>query len=568
MAQPHTTRIGPNLIGDPTMASPWGQAGGVNAVYETTFTRTADGSGSYRLPVVGPSTGSRIHSDLFSVTAPVDLTVAFYMHSSNLGSWVGSQVKGYTSGGGFLRNHSGPRGGVSQVGAWQEHVYHVHIKSDIKKIRLDIWKRDNTDEAGSHTMYVDDAYIGVGFPGFGTAPTTLNSYVSTKGTHRTKIDSLGNLEVTTDSGATYTPWFPWMMHTDGGRASSTAYLAQGWDTNIWASNNSRINQFAGMRQGFKLSEHISPIASLYNNTTDLTARLQGIIDGGNTDKVYFGYWDNENDAETEWQVPTTVTAIFKAMMNDQPIYALNGNDMMAKSYAADGMIDYTGSYYNAKVSGSTNTNLNTRSNILGMRFVQGAGAPAGIMQVNSLNDHVGDLRMSAFAGIIDGCKGLAYFSDGLAGDVAIESASWAADMPGLTNDVASCIDIIRTKHWTTWTAATTREDVLLGSRTQVTTGGSAGYLFAVNMTTSSKSMSVTLGNRPAFMNTASGAISEIITSSTGVASLSTAGVLTFTLPKIGVGSGAMCLGPIMNISTGGSTGSTATATVGVFLNAF
>lgn len=480
--RPHLQRDGVNLLADPTVSSTrlWNNFGS-QLVNATGVSRTQDGSGAWRLTTpIGHPNSSSVITRIFPIQESGVYTYSYFVRANNVPNLVGSQVKLYDSNVRFIRNEGGiPWAGVSEAGEWQEVVGSLYVDAEESPyVSLQVFKRENP--LGSGVTYVDDLYFGKGEVAFDQPPTEPTAFEG----GRVQVDSLGNFTINGE------PFFPWMLHVNGAREDLSVYSSQGWNTNIWASVDSVVQNYeeAGMYSMIQLSHYVNTGARLYNDVATLTSRMQEIIDNGNLENIIGYYWDNEF-SHNEWQVPLDVISQIRNLDPDAPVYALQGNYHVARTHASHGLVDVSGTYVGAEPDNLKN--LGTDGFTI-LQNVEGNTRPSSISQINYADDHPGQFRLRVYNSLIAGARGVGYFGDGLLGRATVEESVWAADMPALPNEIDSVIDVIRTPHWTTWSADSPTENVRIGTRHL----NGSGYLIVANQTTSTQEITLDVADLP------------------------------------------------------------------------
>jgi hypothetical protein len=88
------------------------------------------------------------------------------------------------------------------------------------------------------------------------------------------------------------------------------------------------------------------------------------------------------------------------------------------------------------------------------------------------------LRSALYQMLIGGGKGIAFYKDPLDGTrTPLPTVPAWDEFPQLRREIDRLMPLIRRPHWTAWTAAASRPDLLLGTRDL----NGEGYLFAVNL---------------------------------------------------------------------------------------
>jgi hypothetical protein len=501
-AQPHLQRSGTNLILNPNVNGFANWSG--NFFYDT-LSRDG-GTGSLKMTIPYPDTDySYINSSLAAVTPGNVYTMAFYMCTN---AWpppvITTYVAYYNSSQQFIRNDIlGGLQGVTAQNSWQEVVSQFRPRSGEAYARIVI--NIMSLVGGSGAVWIDNAYMGQGI-GFEQAPTAKAPFNGTQ----TKVDELGNVEIYKDG--VWTPFFPICIYADGNRDWSF-YSDQGFNTVMWTWDYLGIRRARqatsafnpdGMMANFEVTGYLLPGASNYNNLTDLTNKLQAIIDNGQMDNMLFYYWDNE--AYYGWSVPVAVTDIVKTKdtvsgSRMHPIYALQGMEGLARKYNSTlaSMSDITGTYVTSDqlLAAPENYPDDFRGvfPFIMLSNVEKQQMPVVIAQ---LNTEVGiRFRPRLYAAIAKGAKGLGFFRDWYNTTdptlmPEIEDQPWWNDLPNIRNEIDQLLPVIRMPHWTSWSLSSSNSYVEFGTRDY----DRKGHVIISNEQSSSQSVTFTISGLP------------------------------------------------------------------------
>lgn len=527
--QAHRQHTAPNLVPDPTAHTPNGTNPGVwnaypsisDIVYDANVSRTADGSGSWKLQTpFGQSKYSQIMTEFIEVPETGYYTYGFFAKTDNVPNLYGAQLKLYNSSYSFVKNEALiPYGGVSEANKWEEVVSTGYIDvTETPYAIIQVFKRDNP--LGTGTVHVDDFYFGAGEPSFEQPPTENVAFNG----DRVQVDKLGNFTVNGEA------FFPWMMHVRSSRTDLSVYTDQGWNTNIWASNDAVVQKYedGGMFSMVKVANYIQDFSPEYNDIARLNSRLQEIIDNNNLSNVIGYYWDNE-EAHSEWQVPIDVINAVRAHDQGAPIYALQGNIHVARTFASHGLVDVSGSYVGGVPDDPGSTGL---VNFTVLNNIEGNNRPSSVAQINGANSHPGEFRMRVYNSLIEGARAIGYFADGVQVHPNVEDAAWAADMPALPNEIEALMPLIRQPHWTDWSVTgNTSGHVRIGSREL----DGVGYLFLSNQNSTTANIEIDLSDVPYEVTRV---VDELTGSEVGTINN---GKVTLNLAGIGIGSGTQVL---------------------------
>ncbi len=532
-SQPHLSREGPNLFTQTSSNEGFQFIPQNDTVYDPTISHTPDQTGSWKLST--PFDALAPYSIMVSsfITAPEtgEYTLSFFMRTEGGPSYIGYNLRRWDENFSGLGNSDWGNAGVSGDGKWEEVVVPIYIDASVSpNIQVRLFHRSTARGRSNGPIWVDDFYFGRGGPTFEKPPPEQR--VPFEGS-RTRVDELGNFEVLKDGE--WEPFFPWAMHTDSNREDWTAYADQGWNVAIWNQSSDSVQKAAdaGLMSGFRLAHFANYQGGLYNRTDILEKQIEELIELGLDDDVLFYYWDNENSV-SQWEVPLNVMQTVQATDVDEngqrmhPIYVLQGQYNTARSHAAAGSIDVSGTYVSGQVDVVDQSGANS---FTVLNNVEGNNRPNSIAQINSASHHPGTFRMRVYNSLIAGARGIGYFADSALKEPAIEDASWAPDMPALANEVDSLMPIIREPHWTSWSVQHDNPRVEVGTREL----DGRGHIFLVNQTSTEQEVTLAVDDFPYLP----GALQDFFDGSE-VASF-TGQSVTLTVPPIDIGSGTMVL---------------------------
>jgi hypothetical protein len=436
----------------------WTLAG--TAVYDSTVSKTADGTGSVK--ITGTSTASRVSSAFASIQGTGTGYYQFTYHTlTHLPARVNSAQVKKSSGG----NTGGGFGMPMEPGAWTEQSRVVWLDAGTTgSAKVEVIARNEPDDFVG-PFWVDEVSL-CKIPDYrvrmlGAAPTkdSLDG--------RVRLDWLGNWSVENPDTGIHEDLFPWMMHTDGGRSDHQPYADNGWNVNVWASSLARLQRSSsvGMYSLFKMAEYTNTSGSSYGDYAALHTAINAILAEPDEWKTLLGYfWDNENSWE-EWAVPDRVIDVLKSKEN-LPVFVVDGNEKTSQCHARNGKGDVFATYVS---SGIDDGNALGASRMDAQNRFPGMTKPGAIAQINSTgsagSDHPGEMRAICYISIMDGARGVSYFADNLSGEPTLENSTFFVDMPFIVAEEAAIHDIVKAPHWTeTWGATSSNSWVLCRTR--------------------------------------------------------------------------------------------------------
>ena len=371
----------------------------------------------------------------------------------------------------------------------------------VSYVALKVVKRENARAQGE--ILVDDLYFGEDF-GFDQPPTPKTSF---EGSH-VRVDALGNIEVL--KSGRWEAFFPLAMHVDNAREDFTLYSEQGWNCNIWAGSVDRIRKSKdavsglnpdGMMSGLPISWFTHPDGGGYNDTAALADFIGRIKDAGLMGHMLFYYWDNENHFD-HWPVANAIIETIRKHDQDatgrpqHPIYALQGNFGVARTYAYAGLTDMVGTY----VGGAEMTAGAAGGGDRGLTVldrVEGQSNPVVLAQFNGVHG-AGEMRRRLYTALMAGARAMGFWRDCYAPGcrqqwgrsvLPVEETEWWPDFPNLRREIDDLLLLIRQPHWTTWgLTATTSGAVAFGTREYK----GEGYVLVANQKTTPASITFTI----------------------------------------------------------------------------
>jgi Concanavalin A-like lectin/glucanases superfamily/Carbohydrate binding domain len=546
--QPQVPRVGPNLITNPNFN---GTSGWLLAAsqYDAAQSRTADGTGSMRIPW-----GTRL-----DIAANIPVTAGkTYIFSAyiKVTTWppplVDLGVGLYNAAGTNVVNDESGMAGNSTPNTWEELSMVVTPTAGVTSVTF-VFYRGYADSGGApNNMWVDEVYFGEGV-GFASPPTPKIPFDGAN----IKADALGNITVL--RGSTFQPFFPLCMYSDGRRANYgyPLYSAQGFNCDMWGNYQTLPNGAAatssfnpnGLMVSMQMVQYTNslPGGAYDADGSRLRAQIQALKDSGYfASHFLFYYWDNENVWDHWNEHMTTIANTQDADkvggVRTHPLYMLQGSYGAARTYhtatgvGVRGGPDITGVY-----SGSANTG---GAGHAGSQEIiwnqQGQNVPVVVEQMNiaTAGAPPGEARRLWYAHIGRGAKAIGIWRDCAINDcggvaVDITTVPWWPDVPNLRTEIDQLLPIIRQPHWTSWTASYNQSlAVTVGTRDYL----GKGHLWLNNESHSSATtVTFTLAGLP---YTPTSAVNVLTGASTPVTGGNT---LTVTLPALGINSGTAVL---------------------------
>jgi hypothetical protein len=541
---PALPRSGANLVPNPTANGATGWAPITGASYDSTKTRTADGSGSFKLPK-----GSELRTGTIAVTAGTTYTAAAYIFTA------GPEPPGFFSFGfhytypdGAYKRYGGQAGDASNgtFNTWEEIV--MQIIPDPGETNLYVtFYRVFADPPGAGDMWVDEAYMGVGL-GFDSSPAAKVPFNGSQ----VRVDALGN--ITLNKGGTFQPFFPFCIYGDQSRPNfHQVYSNQGFNCENWLGNavylpgcKAAVSAFNpdGLMCGRQVAQFAWPAGADWNSSyTSLINEINGIKASPAADNFLWWYWDNENEWD-EWSNPMgmlqTITDQDRTVVGSgtrmHPIFVLQGSYNAARSYHYTGQANLTnvlGTYADAGATGGSGH----AGGFDVLQRLQNQTIPPAIVDANIVQAGapVGTVRSYLYKFLGRGLKSWIMWRDCYVpcGDAdPVDQAGWWPDIPNLRHELDALLPLIRTPHWTTWTVSHTGGvDLHVGTRDY--TG--AGHLILLNDTASPKTVTFTLSGLPYTPSQVRDYFTDAVVTTVA------ANQFTVTIPALGLNSGSKVL---------------------------
>jgi hypothetical protein len=450
-------------VTNPTFSgtSHWSVSGG--AQYDAAASRSADGSGSIRLP-----RGGRVDSPgALPVTPGKTYTFAAYIRTPAWPPGMVYMVFGVVNAGGGYFRYGGQSGaaGNGTPNTWQEIVLTITPDATTQYISVGIARVYH--DSGVSDLWVDELYFGEG-TGFGSPPTPKRPFQGAD----VQVDALGNFSV--KQGGAFQPFFPFCIYGDARRPSWAAYSTQGFNCDMWGDASTvpraaaAVSPFnpQGMRSGIQVAQYMNqggwgydPTgANLANQITALKAT--GLMDS----HVLLYYWDNENvwDQWTNQMRQASVITQQDRSASGQrlhPLYVLQGSYNAARMYHATtggACCDVTGTYADAANTGGAGHAGGQEI----LQQVEGQDHPVTFAQFNIVwkGVGVGTLRRYVYEYVARGARGIGLWRDCYPSDCGglaspVDRVDWWPDVPNLRRELDQLLPLIREPHWTAWRVA-------------------------------------------------------------------------------------------------------------------
>ena len=469
--------------------------------YDPTLSFANDGSGSYRLFLPYPATGyGQLISRLVPMMNSKPYLFALRMRSLNGPSYVTIGVAEYNANKTYLRQKLGLRWGSSQDLIWEEAVYEYQPSVDAAYVKVSIGKMENAQ--GDASVWIDDLFFAQSPLGFMSPPAAKKKFDG----NATRVDELGNISIFRNGD--WVPFFPICVYADSER-SMTVYSDQGWNCSMATNTASGIaaakaavsafNPY-GMMSALEIDQYATRSLQDYGNIALLKSRIDQVLQANLGDNFLFYYWDNEENW-AEWDMPKQVAAaVFEKDrgrngIRGRPIYMLQGNYGLARTFSKAGLMDLVGTYFlgdegTGGVGGG-------KDGVIVLNHVEGQESPFSIAQFNDVNGG-GEMRARIYRSIILGAKGFGFWRDCYSSSclatsanklVPIDQKLWWGDMPNLRREIDQLLPLIRQPHWTAWRAEILNSaSVYIGTRDL----DNIGYLVLANAAQDAKNVQVTV----------------------------------------------------------------------------
>ena len=362
----------------------------------------------------------------------------------------------------------------SESGRWQEFSYLFRPPPQAKYMHLIVQLYEWSDGA-SGTLWLDDLHLaaGVGFAAAATEKTPFDG-------GRVRVDALGNMEL--KRADQWQPFFPLCIYADSRRPSYQIYADQGFNCVVRANDVHQLGKAAeaGLMAGLNINWYLRPRdASRYGDPdNEIAGHLKQITRRGLEDHLLWYYWDNENEGTQLWRGIKAVADKIHRTDPDRPIYALQGNEGLARKYhnTAARISDMVGEY----VGGEQLGQIASQRGALGHRVlehIEGQHSPVVMAQ---LNFGVGEqFRPRLYTAIAQGARGMGYWRDEYpdrAKTGSVTTQPWWGGFPAIAEEIRQLQPLIRQPHWTDWQLSSSASMVEVGARTW----RERGYIIAAN----------------------------------------------------------------------------------------
>jgi hypothetical protein len=461
--QPHLSRVSPNQLSNPSFigTANWALSGG--AQYDPALSRSADGSGSIRLPM-----GGRVDSGVVAVTPGKTYIFAAYIRTSAWPPGMVDMVFVIVNANGSYSGYGGETGasGNSGPNKWEEIALTITPDANTHYISLGIGRI--YPDSGVSDIWVDEMYFGEG-TGFGSPPTTKKPFNGAD----VQVDELGNFSV--KKKGVFQPFFPFCIYGDARRPNAyQTYSNQGFNCDMWGYSGTlqqakkAVSAFNpdGMMVGIGVAQFMNQGGWGYDsNGVNLTNEIKAMKATGLMDShVLLYYWDNENVWD-QWNNQMRRSSIITS--NDvspsgqrlHPFYVLQGSYNAARMYhdtQGVSCCDVTGTYADSANTGGA-------GHAGGQEIIQnieGQDQPVTFEQMNIVSKYsdVGTLRGYLYRHVARGARGIGLWRDCFSSDCSgyadpVDQAGWWPDVPNLRRELDQMLPLIRQPHWTTWKVA-------------------------------------------------------------------------------------------------------------------
>ena len=376
-----------------------------------------DGPGSHLL--FGEN--AMVEGPTVEIAAHHEYTLAVHMWDSG---WPPGEVvlfaRVVTADGQFIRNLPGSRQVVGAPNEWYEAAVTFVPDTGDAYVRPVVIRLDGPDGVANN-LWVDNMFIGKGV-GFADPPSPKRPFNGST----VRVDERGRFSVL--DGDTWQTIVPICIYADQNNPDLDwgKYADQGFNCNMWAAAAVHVAAAAevGMRSCFDLSAYALPQGYAYGRLDDMANQIEGIRAAGLMDSLLCYYLDNENAAGADyWDTLTAVVNRVRAIDSGRPIYVLQGNHGLARSYGAAGLTDVVGTYAASTDGAGT---LFASHGLLALEQMPGQTSPVTWAQINlGTGDRFPSLVNQA---ILDGATAIGFWHDTAPG---VETLPWWDDLPGL-----------------------------------------------------------------------------------------------------------------------------------------
>lgn len=378
-------------------------------------------------------------SHMISVIPGETYTFSARLRTEYHGAFVSMLVSCRDSIGAGLRNHFGGRQGTSRPGEWQEIAIQYRAEPDEHYAHIKFYRdRYAVDNEGS--VFIKDVSLRTGLH-YTDPPGDKVPYKN----HSVRIDKDGQFWVNGD------PFFPIAIYPMHLRDSYDLYADQGFNTvmrDVWETGWDKSHE-AGLYHTLGVTPYIRDAdshAGAAKQSGDLGSVIAKIkahkfADGESAWPRFLCYYlDNENVlTDRDWHTLT----MFKKIMAGRPLYILQGNQGIARTY--NGIADVTGTY----ARDETHLNYPGATGFRLLKDQPELTTPVAWMQitesqVNSLTAE--DLRLRVYQGIIAGARALGIWRDhwyaGKPDSLRIDNRLWWNEFPALADEIQTILPIL------------------------------------------------------------------------------------------------------------------------------
>jgi Carbohydrate binding domain len=479
---------GTNLLTNTTFNGTTGWTLTAIPQYDSTVSRTSDGSGSIKIPV-NASNYAQIKSGLitdFELNTPY--TISFYVKTQHEPVYVSACLHMYDADDNRTFSYSTGQSATSTTGEWQEVVCVVTVTDpNIEKIKVVIDKKISAIYTSDY--YIDEVYLGKGIS-FEQAPVSSRQ---TFDGSKVKIDALGNWQVYENSE--WKDFFPFGMYVGLARNDYIGFSEQGLNLVLSQQFRSQVEMAQdatstfnpnGMRVGLRLQRYAIPGDAYWTHTL-----LENTINDLNSDlsETLLCYdWDNENNFTT-WSYWFDMVNAIRDNDTSHPVYVLNGACGIQRLFSKR-LSDVCGTYVGpAGIAMETGA---FRFDVL--QYLEKQDIPVSIAQLNHVEEENYGFRLRLYYALIMGAKGICWWGDARNDDgtenltKVIENRAWWSSIPILRSEVDALIPIIKQPHWTSWSVSSSDSEILFGTRDY----NDDGYMIIMNPEDTSSLVTFTL----------------------------------------------------------------------------
>jgi hypothetical protein len=555
---PFQPRIGPNLVTNPNFSggtSGWSITPSAMA-YDSTVSRTADGTGSIRDFALGAGLYFE-NTNFINVTVGKTYTFSAYIMTTQ---WPPPATTLYTA---FRPCDGSPATGAAETphasnsrpGVWEE-ISLTLTPTQTGCIKIAIGRVHTEPSNGAGTLWIDEIYVGEG-AGFGSPPSARTPFLGLN----LEVDVLGNVKVRRDG--VWEDFFPFCVYGDPNRPNYLQYYSnQGFNCDarsggntalVAAKNATSTYNPKGMMIVADVGNHLYPCtdgcwgwdaahANLLNwinehkSSTAADRQLWWYDDN----EVDFGPWQQKMDSmlflqDNDRTTPTTGTRL-------HPMFMLQGNWNMARTYRTNpggvNAPDITGTYADGINSGGAGG----AGGFAILEAMQNMVLPAVIVNANIVFPSAapGLLRAFVYKFLGQGMRAYTMWKDCYpptdckgASD-RLENVPWLPDVGNIRTELNALLPLLKQPHWTTWTVSHNGgTGMQVGTRDYQGPGDGTprGHLIVSNETASSKTVTFTIGSLPYSMTSVKNYFDG------GVLATPSGASFTLTIPANGINSG-------------------------------